>query len=121
MKRLLLPVALNLLFVNFCLSQKDQKGLPTLTLEKNSSQNINETKNDYLKLIEGEFQFQISKNDHKVMLYPDLLTLIQNSRLENEDVYLIQDEFVTIFIPSKTKINSDQFSKLEMFLYTNNK
>lgn len=104
------------------IAQKDKniQPLPSLHLEVSSENESHKSVSD-LEKINGTFQFQITKNDHKVLLYKDLASEIESSRLENEDVYRSIDEFVTLFIPSKSKIVSSDFSKLEMFLYPTNK
>lgn len=110
------------LFASLIYSQKDINNavLPTLKLEEKSANVTSNNTSITLDNLQGTFQFLITKADHKVMLYADLANLIETSRLENEDVYLKQDEFVTLFIPSKLKVASDGFIKLDLFLYPNN-
>lgn len=116
MKKSLLLVSLLSLFGTFSVySQKNLNSEPGLTLEPSSEKK--ETK-DLLKELEGSFQFQISKDDHKVMLYPDLANFIESSRKEEEDVFITLDEYVTLYIPSIKKIGSTDFVSLPMFYYT---
>lgn len=95
-------------------SQKNLNNQPGLVLEHNS---ISQEQKDPLKEIEGSFQFQISKIDHKVMLYPDLASFIEFSRKEEEDVFIRIDEFVTLYIPATKKVKMFGFVYLPMFYY----
>lgn len=119
MKRLLLS---SCLVATISYSQKDLNNavLPSLKLEEKPANVTSVNSPKTLENLQGTFQYQISKADHMVMLFDDLANLIESSRLENEDVYLKQDEYVTLFIPSKSKISSDGFKKLDLYLYPNN-
>lgn len=80
-------------------------------------QKIDDSSQKQLK--EGTYQFLLSKQDYKPLFTKELIDRIQQSRRENEDVELILDEYITLFLPSKNRIHSPGFVPLEPYKYLN--
>ncbi len=92
-----------------CLAQKSN-GLYTLELDPNSAQSATAA-------IEGTYQFRSKKEGYQPLVSKDLLMEIEALRKENEAVVVSIDDFVELFIPSGTEIQSSNFSPLEKVIY----
>lgn len=73
----------------------------------------------YKNLEDGTYQFLITKANYRPLITQDLFDRIQQGRKEYEDVQLVIDEHITLFLPSKNKINSSGFVPLEKYKYLN--
>lgn len=63
--------------------------------------------------LEGTFQFQINKENYSLILTDELINKIKTSRKDSENVTIQIDEFVSLFIPSYSQINSSEFKSLD--------
>ena len=67
---------------------------------------------------EGTYQFIISSNKQKYIFAKETFVMIERKRKLNEDITIELNQFVSVFIPSKNKINSNNFVQLAQYLYT---
>lgn len=72
---------------------------------------------DLFLSIKGVYQIQVTEIGYKAMLSKPLYELIQNSRLKNDDVYLILDSKSTLYLPSFNKLESVNFKRLKSSIY----
>jgi hypothetical protein len=83
------------------------------------SQETNEVIKDLFpkKAAKGSFQLIfLTHNSDPIHLSSELLELINDSRLENDDIVIPLKENVEVYIPSKQKINNPEFISLEEFI-----
>jgi hypothetical protein len=117
-------VFLFLIVINFnSFSQEEvEKRTPKATSNVESVKGVDNERDQLHKLMvemEGSFQFQISKPDYSPVVSLELLDRIQKSRLENENSTIVLDQYITILIVSKSKMESSGFQKLENIIYVN--
>ena len=63
--------------------------------------------------LDGTYQFQVSKGGKSVRLNEELIEIIVQNRKENADVtYKVSDD-VTLYIPSRSRINAADFEALK--------
>lgn len=72
------------------------------------------------KAVIGTFQIIVEYSKTKFVYTDDFLINVEANRKLDEDVTLVLSEKVKVFIPSKNKIASKNFVKLEEYLYITN-
>jgi hypothetical protein len=72
-----------------------------------------------VSIMEGTYQIMVSGSKHERVFTTDMIESlkIEESRKENEDVYIVIDPFTKIFIPSLKSINTIGFQKLTTIVY----
>ena len=68
--------------------------------------------------IEGTYQFRVSTKGKSVRLTDELCRLIVDNRKDNVDVTHRISEDVTLFIPSKSRINATNYEALKPVVLT---
>ena len=61
----------------------------------------------------GTFQVILTDENHQFALNESTLVWIEKSRKENEDQFVVIDENITLFIPSKKTIEKEGFKLLQ--------
>jgi hypothetical protein len=118
MKKMIL-VGIVLLSSTVTIAQKNQNSLPVLIPENGTSkENVYSMKS--WESIAGTYQFVISDENIKPLHNEELFNLIKNSRKEAEDLILELNTNIKIYIPSKQRLNSPEFTALEKVQYSNN-
>lgn len=65
----------------------------------------------------GTYQFIVSNTKLKYYFTDETFILIEDKRLETEDVSLYLNQFTTVFIPSRKKINLKDYQFLPEYFY----
>lgn len=79
---------------------------------------IEEQKQYTQSSVEGTYQFRVSTKGKSVRLTDELCRLIVNNRKDNVDVTHRISEDVTLFIPSKSRIDAPNYEALKPVVLT---
>ena len=80
-------------------NEQNRKAIGTQTLDLSAKLN-------------GTFQIILSDSSHQFALNNDFLNWLDRSRKEDEDQYIEVDAFITIYLPSKKTITTNNFVPL---------
>lgn len=123
-RKMILLIALMVLFSCLSYGQKNkniqkQYELAPVNLEEMNGHST--TANSSLKKlfddVEGSFQVQISDSNYKVLLNQNIYNLIMEKRQSTQDVYIPIDNKAVLFLPSKSKIQNNDFTSLKPSIY----
>ncbi len=106
-----------LLLSSTAIAQKDNYSNPSLIVEKSINNESTYSKNSWNE-IKGTYQFRLGDQTIKPLFSEEIYNLIIASRLEEEDVLIVVNQEVNLFIPSKKSINSSEFVALENVNYS---